>query len=115
MTQNEPVNLLENSALRIGTVIGVAILVIGIIGGIVGFAVSESIWRTNISRDIKQLEGQVLQLRSEIKDNQDEILSDRWTATDMRLWATELGKSNPELEIPESDRIRIRRVFGAKK
>lgn len=108
----KPQTFLENTAVRIGTLIGAVVLLFGVIGAVVGFAVSESIWRTNISRDIKDLRTEVSELRTDIREGEEAVFTDRWTASDMRLWVTEFRALNPNCEVPEPDRIRFSRVHG---
>lgn len=88
--------LLENTSVRTTTLVVAVLTVIGMIGGLIGFAVAESTWRTNITRDIKDL-------RVEVKALGERIVGrgpSGWHKRDMQLWVSELGRSNPDLTVP---------------
>ena len=88
--------LLENTAVRVTTVVAVVLTLVGAIGGLLGFAVAESQWRTNISRDLQEL-------REEVKALDGRIVGkgpSGWHKRDMELWVSELGRLNPDMTMP---------------
>ncbi len=68
------------------TTIGAAVIVCG---ALIGHAV----WMAGVSADLKYIRV---------------TMGEAWGTADMRLWAERLGRSNPELQLPDVDAIRRR-------
>jgi hypothetical protein len=92
-------SLLENSKVKITTFITAGLLLLGAIGGVVGFAISESAWRTNMSRDISDLKVSLQNLDNKIVGKG----PNSWHKRDMKLFASELQAKNPDLKVPEPE------------
>lgn len=102
--------LLENSTVKVTTFIALTVFMLGTMGGLIGFAVSESAWRTNITRDIaeikKQLSDDIQVLKKDITNLEEKIVGKGphgFHLRDARMWALEIQQCNPEMKIPEPD------------
>ena len=94
--------LLENSHVRITTLVGTILIIVTGIGGLVGFAIAESMWRTNMSRDMEEIQKEVKLLAGEIKILDAKIVGrgpNGWHKRDMNLYVSEFKLLNPDLKL----------------
>ena len=73
-------------------------LVVTIIGLLTGALVG--VW--NVSKWMSQVDLRLDNIERGVANGGE----DRWTGTAMRIWAEELGIHNPELSIPDVERLR---------
>jgi len=81
--------LFESSAVRITTAIAVVVSCVGLVW-------TAATWATNVSRDLREIRGQLTELVGQVDD--------RWRRGDMRRWVIDTEKLNPgwtAAEVPE--------------
>lgn len=68
--------LLENHNVKVTTVVVIVVFLLSVI-------VAETIWKTNVARDLREIRNE-LRVRT----------LDRWTRTDMQIWVAETERRN---------------------
>lgn len=88
-------DLLEDSKIKVATVVGIIVFALSCLTGTCLFIFKESQWRTNIQRDILETRAAV----EEIKLIVERGTGDRFTYSQMKTWVTRFRELNDESPI----------------
>lgn len=88
-------NLLEDSKIRLTTLVGCFVFFISCITGLVAFIYYEGTWRTNIQRDVQETQKVV----NEVKAIVEKGTSDRFTYRQMETWILRFQELNESRDI----------------
>jgi len=88
-------DLLEDSKIKVATVVGVIVFTLSCLTGMCLFIFKESQWRTNIQRDILETRAAV----EEIKMIVEKGTGDRFTYSQMQTWVQRFKELNEDNQI----------------
>ena len=87
--------LLEDSRVRLTTLVVVVVCVLGAITGLTVFIFHETKWRTNIQRDILETRNAVNEVKSIVENG----TGDRFTYSQMQTWVQRFKELNEDNQI----------------
>lgn len=88
-------DFLEDSKVRLATLIFVVVFFVSMITGLGVFIYKESSWRTNIQRDILETRTAVEEIKNIVEAN----TGDRFTYSQMKTWVTRFSELNGDSPI----------------
>jgi len=98
MTNNQGRNLsdlIEDSKIKVATVVGIIVFFLSLVTGTCLFIFKESQWRTNIQRDILETRNAVNEIKQIVEKN----TGDRFTYAHMKTWVTRFKELNESSDI----------------
>lgn len=87
--------LLEDSKIKVATVVGIIVFALSFLTGTCLFIFKESQWRTNIQRDILETRAAVEEIKHIVEAN----MGDRFTYSQMKTWVTRFSELNDDSPI----------------
>lgn len=102
MTDNQANNLLENARLKLTTVVGIIILLLGNVSGVAYLIVHVTHGVEGFNNRVEVVEADVEMLKRTKRDKG--IFS--WNREAQRIWAADLAEKNPTLYVPDPQNLK---------